>query len=127
MRRLIALLVLGGFLIYTGIYVFVYLFRAFRLEEPVGQPTVYVWHGDPMARAILAGVLFSIGLMVLVLVSVYRVTARREGSLKVRADLWDWLVERADQTNQTPEQLAERALAAYRSRLEDNGSRVPIG
>jgi hypothetical protein len=107
--------------------VFVYLFRAFRLEEPAGQPVVYLWHGDPMARAILVAVLFSIGLMLIVLVSVYRVTSRREGSLKVRADIWDWLVERADQTNQTPEQLAERALAAYRSRLEHNRSHLPIG
>lgn len=115
MRRTLAVLVLIGFLVYTGVYVFVYLFRAFRLEEPADGATVYVWHGDPMMRAVLVAVLFAIGLLLLLFVSLSRSSFRRTGRIAVRPDLWEWLVERGEETNEAPERIAERALSMYRS------------
>lgn len=115
MRRTLAVLVLVGFLVYTGAYVFVYLFRAFRLEEPSSENVVYVWHGDPMTRALLVAVLFAIGLLLLLFVAVGRSSSRRSGKVEVRSDLWEWLVERGEETNEAPERIAERALAMYRS------------
>jgi Trk-type K+ transport system membrane component len=126
MRRALALLLLAIFLLYTGVYVFVYLFRAFRLEEPDGQPTVYIWHGDPMIRAVLVAVLFAIGLLLLVVASLNRATLGGRGSLKIRGDLWEWLVQRGEETNEAPEQIAERALAAYRSRSESPSNSAPV-
>jgi hypothetical protein len=115
MRRTLAAVVLVGFLVYTGAYVFVYLFRAFRLEEPASDTIVYVWHGDPMTRAILVAVLFAIGLILLLFVSLGRSSSRRAGSIQVRSDLWEWLVERGEEANEAPERIAERALAMYRT------------
>lgn len=115
MRRTFAVLVLVGFLVYTGVYVFVYLFRAFRLEEPASDAVVYLWHGDPMTRAILVAVLFAIGLLLLLFVSLAGSSYRRAGKIEVRSDLWEWLVERGEETNEAPERIAERALAMYRS------------
>lgn len=124
MRRNVAALVLAGFLVYTGVYVFVYLFRAFRLPEPDPDTVVYVWHGDPMTRAVLVSVLFVIGLLLLVIVVVGGRIGRAEGSIRLRSDLWTWLSVRATETNETPEVIAERAIAAYRAALEDGR---PIG
>jgi hypothetical protein len=36
----------------------------------------------------------------------------------VRADLWSWVHDRAIRTGDRPEQVADRAIAAYRTRLE---------
>ena len=116
MKRTLAVLVLVGFLVYTGVYVFVYLFRAFRLGDPAEVVTVYVWHGDPMIRAVLVAVLFAIGLLLLLFVSLNRATFRRVGSIRIRPDLWEWLVRRGEETNEAPERIAERALASYQSR-----------
>ena len=118
MRRTLTVLVLIGFLTFTGIYVFVYLFRAFRLPDPVGEPTVYIWHGDPMIRAVLVAVLFLIGLVLLLFVSIATSARRRDGSVKVRSDLWEWLNQRAEDTNEDPDRIAERALAQYRDEVE---------
>ena len=52
MKRVLALIALVCFLIYTGVYIFVYLFRAFRIPDSTGE-VVQIWHGDPFARAIL--------------------------------------------------------------------------
>ena len=38
MKRMVALIALVCFLVYTGVYIFVYLFRAFRLPEAAGAP-----------------------------------------------------------------------------------------
>ena len=75
MRRVLEVLVSVGFLVYTGVYVFVYLFRAFRLAEPSSDAVVYVWHGDPMIRAVLVAVLFAIGLLLLMFVVVVPIMA----------------------------------------------------
>ena len=124
MKRLAGVVLLLGFLLYTGTYVFVYLFRAFRLEEPANEAVVYVWHGDPMIRAVLVAVLFAIGLLLLLFLFLERSTARREGAVRLRPDLHDWLVTRAEATNETAEAIAERAVAAYRAALEEGR---PVG
>ena len=119
MKRTLALLVLLGFLAYTGAYVFVYLFRAFRLPEPTASETVSIWHGDPMTRAVLAAVLFAIGLLILLFVSLSQSQFRREGSVQLRPDLWEWVNQRAEDTNDTPQRITERAVAAYRDHLDE--------
>ena len=60
MRRTLAVVVLVGFLVATAIYLFIYLFRAFRLPEPANDVTVQVWHGDPMIRALLIAIVFRV-------------------------------------------------------------------
>ncbi len=118
MRRKLALGVLVGFLAYTGAYIFVYLWRAFRIEAPDELPVVQIFHGDPFARAILVSVLFLIGLVVMVYIAITRQHGLRSGQVTVRSDLYAWLQERAEEANEDPERLAERAIAAYRARME---------
>jgi hypothetical protein len=118
-KRTLGLLVLLGFLVYTGAYVFVYLFRAFRLPEPATNETVSIWHGDPMTRAVLAAVLFAIGLLILLFVSLNQAQFRKEGSVRLRPDLWDWVNRRAEETNETPQRITERSIAAYRDHLDE--------
>jgi hypothetical protein len=117
MKRLLAVIALVCFLIYTGVYIFVYLFRAFRLPEAEGA-TVQIWHGDPFARAILVSVFFMIGLLIVLFVMLMRPGAHRAGVIRVRSDLWQWLVEQGERTNEAPERIGERALAIYRARIE---------
>jgi len=117
MKRTLALLALVGFLVYTGAYIFVYMFRAFRLPEP-GPETVQIWHGDPFARAILVSIFFMIGLLIVLFVMLMRPGAHREGRMAVRPDLWQWLVEQGERTNESPDQIGERAIASYRARIE---------
>mgnify|MGYP001817648405 FL=1 len=116
MKRLLALIALVCFLIYTGSYIFVYLFRAFRLPEPTGG-AVQSWHGDPFARAILVAVFFMIGLLIVLFVMLMRPGAHRAGSMPVRPDLWQWLVEQGERTNEPPERIGERAIAIHRARI----------
>ena len=116
MKRLLALIALVCFLIYTGSYIFVYLFRAFRLPQPTGG-AVQIWHGDPFARAILGAVFFMIGLLIVLFVMLMRPGAHRAGSMAVRPDLWQWLVEQGERTNEPPERIGERAIAIYRARI----------
>lgn len=124
MKRLVSITVLVGFLVYTGSYVFVYLFRAFRIAEPADNAVVRIWHGDPMIRAVLVAVLFCIGLVMLLLVLLDRDAGTRSGSVRLRSDLSDWIEERADSTSETPDAVADRAVASYRAALE--GGR-PLG
>jgi hypothetical protein len=119
MKRTLAVLSLTGFLLFTGSYIFVYLFRAFRIAEPQSITAVYVWHGDPMTRAILVAVLFVLGLVLLLFLAT--ATGSRSGSIRIRSDLWEWLTQRASETNEDPDRLAERAIAAYRDRLGGGG------
>lgn len=116
MKRMLALIALVSFLVYTGVYIFVYLFRAFRLPEAAGAP-VQIWHGDPFSRAILVAVFFMIGLLVVLFVMLMRPGAHRAGSMAVRPDLWQWLVEQGERTNEPPERIGERAIAIYRARI----------
>ena len=75
-KQRIAILSLVGFVIYTGVYIFVYLWRSFRIDEPANLQYVAVWHGDNFSRAILVAVLFLIGLVVTLHLS----QLRREGN-----------------------------------------------
>ncbi len=127
MKRTLALIALICFLIYTGIYIFVYLFRAFRLPEPVTSGTVQIWHGDPMARSILVSVFFMIGLLVVLFVMLMRPGAHRAARVTVRPDLWEWLVEQGRRTNEAPERSGERAIAAYQARIEGSDSMARRG
>ena len=117
MKRLLAVIALVCFLIYTGVYIFVYLFRAFRLPDAT-PGTVQIWHGDPFARAILVSVFFMIGLLIVLFLMLMRPGAHRAGVIRVRPDLWEWLVGQGERTNEAPERIGERALAMYRARIE---------
>lgn len=117
MKRMLALISLIIFLIYTGSYIFVYLFRAFRLPEPPNE-TVRIWHGDPFARAILVSTFFMVGLIIVLFVMLMRPGAHRAGRISVRPDLWQWLVEQGKRTNEPPERIGERAIAVYQARTE---------
>lgn len=121
MRRRLSLAVLIGFLAYTGAYIFVYLWRAFRVDAPEDVRAVQIFHGDPFARAILVAVLFLIGLVVLVYVAIARQHGLRAGQVTLRSDLYAWLREEAEDANEDPSRLAERAIAAYRARMEGRG------
>lgn len=125
MKRTLALTALVIFLIYTGTYIFVYLFRAFRFPGPTGGP-VQIWHGDPFARAILVSVFFMIGLLVALFVLLMRPGAHRAGTISVRPDLWQWLVEQGKRTNEPPERIGERAIAVYQARIEGSDSAVQL-
>jgi hypothetical protein len=118
MVAIIGLLGLLSFLLYTGVYIFVYLFRAFRTAEP-GENVGGIWHGDPFARAIFVAILFLIGLVVLLWVGITRGNIVSRGQqVRFRSDLWAWLVDQGELTNEAPERVAERAVSAYRARLE---------
>lgn len=123
MRRKLAILTLGAFMLYTGAYIFVYLWRAFRIDLPQEVQPVFVHHADPFTRAVLVAVLFLIGLVVLVYLALARHHRLRSGQVSVRQDLWQWLVEQAEETNEPPSRLAERALSSYRTRLEGSRQR----
>lgn len=118
MNRKLALAVLVGFLVYTGAYIFVYLWRSFRLGQVDAVRSGGIWHGDPFARAIFVAVLFAIGLIVLVYVALTRQHGVRAGRVRLRPDLWEWLERESAETNESPSRLAERAVASYRARLE---------
>lgn len=116
---LVGLLGLLGFLAYTGVFIFVYLFRAFRATDPIPGEVVQIWHGDPFSRAILVAILFLIGLVVLLWLGITRGSIVSRGQqVRFRSDLWAWLVDQGDLTNEAPERIAERAVSAYRARLE---------
>lgn len=115
--RQVAILALVGFMIYTGVYIFIYLWRSFRIDAPDGVEAVGIWHGDPFARAILVSILFLMGLVVVLHVSLMR-RQGTPGQIKLRQDLHQWLVDQADEMNEIPSHLADRAIASYRARLE---------
>ena len=120
-KRLIATLSLVGFVIYTGVYIFIYLWRSFQIDRPADLQFVAVWHGDEFSRAILVAVLFLIGLVVLLHLSLLR-RQGRVGQIALRSDIQEWLVLQADETNDDPSRLADRIIGSHRSRLE--GSRT---
>ena len=119
MVAFIGLLGLLSFLAYTGVFIFVYLFRAFRTPDPIPSEVVEIWHGDPFTRAILVAILFLIGLIVLLWVGITRGNIVSRGQqVRFRSDLWAWLVDQGELTNEAPERVAERAVSTYRARLE---------
>jgi hypothetical protein len=64
-------------------------------------------------------ILFLIGLVVLLWVGITRGNVVSRGQqVRFRSDLWAWLVDQGDLTNEAPERVAERAVSAYRARLE---------
>ncbi|HSR14687.1 MAG TPA: hypothetical protein VLL51_03000 [Gemmatimonadales bacterium] len=121
MLRRLGLYSLLAFVAWTGVYVFVYLWRAFQVDGPTHE-VVRLWHGDNFARSLLVAVFFLVGLTVLGFVWVARSIRGREGTLPIRRDLLDWLEEEAEATRETPSVLAERAIADYRTRLEGPGA-----
>jgi hypothetical protein len=122
MKKTLPLVGLIALLLWTGSYIFVYVIRSFRLPMPAEEATVYIWHGDPVTRAILAAILFAIGLILLLMVVVGRAIRGRAGSVPIRGDLWHWITLRAEETNDEPERIVARALAAYRDRVTGAGS-----
>jgi len=117
MRRIIAVGGLFVLLAYTGIYIFVYLWRAFQVDGP-NEVNVTIWHGDPFSRAILVSVFFLIAVVLLGFLWLGRIMSKRESAVRVRRDLYDWLEDHAGRTGETPDELADRAVANYRERLE---------
>lgn len=116
-KQRIATLSLVGFVIYAGVYIFVYLWRSFRIDEPANLQYVAVWHGDNFSRAILVAILFLIGLVVTLHLS----QLRREGnagSITLRSDIREWLIFQADETNDDPSRLADRIIGTHRARIE---------
>ena len=120
-KRRIASLSLVGFVIYTGIYIFIYLWRSFRIVEPENLQFVAVWHGDNFSRAILVAVLFLIGLVVTLHLSQLR-RQGNAGNITLRSDIREWLILQADETNDDPSRLADRIIGTHRARIE--GSRT---
>ncbi len=120
-KQRIAILSLVGFVVYTGVYIFVYLWRSFRIDEPENLQFVAVWHGDNFSRAILVAVLFLIGLVVTLHLSQLR-RQGNAGSITLRSDIREWLIFQADETNDDPSRLADRIIGTHRARIE--GSRT---
>ncbi len=121
--RLAAILMLTGFLIATGTYVFIYLFRAFQAETAGGRPLVGIWHGDNFTRTILVAVLFLIGEVFAIYLALSR--ERGAGHVNLRTDVWSWLSARSSLTGESAEHIAERAISLYRLRLEGGPQGVP--
>ncbi len=122
-RRVVAVLTLAGFLVATGVYVFVYLVRAFDARSTAEVPLVGLWHGDNFSRTILVAIFFLIGQVFAVYLALNR--QRRAGVLNLRADTGSWLTARSQLTGESEEHIAERAIALYRLRLEGGPQGVP--
>lgn len=123
MKRKLVLVTLLGFMAYTGAYLFVYLTRAFRVDRPDQLEFVGIYHGDAFSRVLLVALLFLIGEVFLLYLTLAR---RRPHHVDVRSDLWRWLEARQDLTGESADLIAERALAQYRVRLEGGReARVP--
>ena len=117
MARKIGVLSLFIFLLVTGSYIFVYLWRAFRIDGP-NETTVRIWHGDDFTRTVLVSIFFLIGLTILGFLWTVRTVRGEASSVRIRSELVTWLESRGEETREPPSVLAERAIAAYRARLE---------
>jgi hypothetical protein len=123
-RRKFLIVVLAGFLLYTGIYVFVYLARAFTLDPAdVEYTLVNISHTDNFSRTILIAVFFVIGEVFAIYLALAR--GRRGKDVTVRKDLWEWLEAREELTGEPAEAVAHRAIAHYRARLEGGDAGLP--
>jgi hypothetical protein len=123
-RRKLLIGVLGGFLAYTGAYVFIYLARAFTGDpEPGPYPLVHISHTDDFVRTILVGIFFLMGEIFVIYLAI---AARRRGrDISLRKDLWEWLEAREELTGEPAEATAHRAIAQYRARLEGGDAGLP--
>ena len=115
MRRKVGLFLLAGALAYTGAYIFIYLARAFQTERPRDFELVGLHHADDMSRTILVTLLFLMGEIFVLYLAL---AGRRPRSVSMRHDLWDWLRAREELTGESADDIAERAVAHYRMRLE---------
>ena len=115
MRRKVGLFLLAGALAYTGAYIFIYLARAFQVDRPRDFELVGLHHADDMSRTILVALLFLIGEIFVLYLAL---AGRRPRSVSMRHDLWEWLHAREELTGESAEDIAERAVAHYRMRLE---------
>ncbi len=122
-KRMVAMLTLISFLIATGVYIFVYLLRAFEAETAGGRPLVGIWHGDNFSRTILVAIFFLIGQVFIVYLALSR--QQRAGSVHLRPDIWTWLTTRSRLTGEAEDHIAERAISLYRLRLEGGPQGVP--
>jgi hypothetical protein len=123
MRKKVALVLLVGFLIYTGTYIFIYLYRAFQVPGARPENFVGLHHADEFSRTLLVGILFLIAEVFAVYIAL--ATTRKRASLSVRPDLWRWLEAREELTGEAATEIADRAIASYRIRLEGGGEGPP--
>lgn len=123
MRKKAALVLLAGFLAYTGAYIFIYLYRAFTVEGLQPESYVGLHHADNFSRTLLVGILFLIAEVFALYLAL--ATVRKRTSVAVRADLWEWLRSREDLTGEPATEIAERAISTYRIRLEGGGHGPP--
>jgi hypothetical protein len=123
-RRKLLIGVLGGFLAYTGVYVFIYLARAFSDDpEASPYPLVHISHTDDFVRTILVAIFFLMGEIFLIYLAI---AARGRGrDINLRQDLWEWLEAREELTGEPAEATAHRAIAQYRARLEGGDASLP--
>ena len=123
MMRKLSVLTLAGFMIGTGIYVFIYLARSFQPNSAGGRELVGIWHGDNFSRTILVAIFFLIGEVFAIYLALnYR---KRSHTLNVRDDVWRWLSGRASLTGESSDFIAERAISMYRMRLEGGPEGIP--
>lgn len=117
MARKFGFLSLFVFLVVTGSYIFVYLWRSFRIDGP-NETTVRIWHGDDFTRSVLVSIFFLIGLTILGFLWTARTIRGEASSIRIRSDLVTWLEAQGEASHEPPSVLAERAIAAYRAKLE---------
>jgi hypothetical protein len=123
-RRKVLIVVLAAFLVYTGIYVFVYLARAFTLTPADTEYTlVNISHTDNFSRTIMIAIFFVIGEVFAIYLALS--TGRRGKDVAIRKDLWEWLEAREELTGEPAETVAHRAIAQYRARLEGGDAGLP--
>lgn len=122
-RKKIAVVLLAGFLAYTGAYIFIYLYRAFQVEGTLPSEYVGLHHADNFSRTLLVGILFLIAEVFVIYLALG--TARKRSSVTLRHDLWEWLTAREELTGEPAAEIAERAISTYRMRLEGGGEGPP--
>lgn len=124
MRFKVALGLLVAAMAYTGIYIVIYLARAFDVEQEFPSQLVGLHHADNFSRTLLVAIFFLMGEVLLVYVALAR--SRRRGAVSVRRDLWQWLRSREDLTGEPADDIAERAISLYRVRLEGGPGRAGV-
>lgn len=123
MRVKVAIALLAAAMVYTGIYIVVYLARAFDVEQDFPSQLVGLHHADNFSRTLLVAIFFLMGEVLLVYVALAR--TRRRDAVSVRKDLWEWLRSREELTGEPADGIAERAISLYRVRLEGGPRRTP--
>jgi len=124
MRFKVAMGLLVAAMVYTGVYVIVYLARAFDVDQDMPGQLVGLHHADNFSRTLLVGLFFLMGEVLLVYVALAR--SRHTGAVGIRKDLWQWLHTREELTGESADEIAERAISLYRVRLEGGAKRGEI-